>query len=105
MSKAVSKENEQLTYVMSEADVKSRAVKPCLFPTFYFDDVVKVEVAHKNSHLKGNSIGKGTVEMKDLAYAENGPTVIGLPIVSKRDSISHISGYLYLRVSYKNEQI
>jgi hypothetical protein len=43
--------------------------------------------------------------MKDLAYTDNGSTIIGLPIVSKKNSISNISGYIYLRVSYKSEQI
>ena len=70
MSKQTSKENEQLTYIMNEDDVKKRANKPSLFPTFFFDDRLKIDVFHKNSCLKGNKIGKGWINLKEIAYPE-----------------------------------
>ena len=81
MSKQTSKENEQLTYIMNEDDVKKRANKPSLFPTFFFDDRLKVEVFQKSNCLKGNQIGKGWVNLKEIAYSD-GPTgtIIGLPV-------------------------
>lgn len=91
MCKSISKENEQLTYIMSEDDVKKRLNKPSLFPTFFFDDRLKVEVFQKNSCLKNNQIGKGWVDLREIAYLEasnQGNTIIGLPISSKKDSMS-----------------
>jgi hypothetical protein len=94
MSKSMSKENEQLTYIMNEDDVKKRLNKPSLFPTFFFDDRLKVEVFQKNSSLKNNQIGKGWVDLREIAFLEansasnQGTTIIGLPISTKKDSIT-----------------
>jgi hypothetical protein len=49
-------------------------------------------VFHKNSCLKGNKIGKGWVNLREIAYPEAGVTnqgtIIGLPITCKRDSMT-----------------
>lgn len=57
--------------MMSEDDVKKRANKPSHFPTFFFDDRFKIEVYQKNSCLKGNQIGKGWVNLREIAYPES----------------------------------
>ena len=81
-----------MSYIMNEDDVKKRTNKPSLFPTFFFDDRLKIEVFHKNSCLKGNKIGKGWVTLREIAYPEAGVTnqgtIIGLPITCKRDSMT-----------------
>lgn len=85
----MSKENEQLQYLVKEVDVKKRSAKVCPFPTFFFDETLKIEVFQKDSNLKTNSIGKGLIELRDLAYSEipGQPSIIGVPIVYKNSSI------------------
>ncbi len=70
VAKEVTKEGEKLTYINNEEDVKRRTNKPTLFPTFYFDDRLKIEVYQKNSCLISNQIGKGWVDLREIAYPE-----------------------------------
>jgi len=50
--------------------------------------------------LKSNSIGKGVLELRDVAYDKATPTLVSVPIVNKKAD-SKIIGYIYLRVSYE----
>jgi len=50
--------------------------------------------------LKSNSIGKGILELRDVAYDKTTSTLVSVPIINKKASSKPV-GYLYLRVSYE----
>jgi hypothetical protein len=69
------------------------------FDTYYFDDMVKLDVYHKNNPSKVNCIAKGSIDLREISFAPYPyATLIGIPIRSKK--LGKDLGYVYFRVSY-----
>jgi hypothetical protein len=99
ISKVMSKtEGDNLMYLVNkqnELDIKRRGIN---FDTFFFDDIIKVSVYQKGIVTKNNQVGRGVLDMRELAY-EAPNSIIGLPVVNKK--LKRTMGYLYFRVTYQ----
>lgn len=74
---------ERINYLVKENIGKnSIEAKLLTFETYYYDDVVRFDVYHKNSTIKANMIGKGSIELKNFGFEEN--IVIPVQIHSKK---------------------
>ena len=69
---------------MTDEEIKKKAVKATRFDTFFYDDTIKIDVFQKNSFLKSYAIGKGIIELKEMAHEPKRHTIISLPIMKKK---------------------
>lgn len=101
LSKQVSKDpHDMLHHILRyRSQEDSYLNKQLAFETYYFDDLIKVDVFHKNSPNKVNCIGKGKIDLREIEF-DSMPhgSIIGVPVKNKK--LGKIIGYLYLKVSY-----
>lgn len=91
-------EGDLISYTLPQAsfmDLDKR--QELYFDTYFYDDVIKLELFQKNSTLKTNLIGKASINLS--LYHLNGPCVIPVEIMSKK--LNKIIGIVYFKMVYK----
>ena len=98
VQKPIDKANDRVLYVFNEQTWKSQQERPRLrLPTFYFDDIVKIDIFHKGSSIKTNMCGKGILSLSEISL--DAESIAAVPIFNKK--LLRVTGYVYVKARYQ----